>query len=87
MVDHYFELWSGQTKDYIIGICCFSTIKQAVSVSKSKVWLPGNHNNVSECSDMSTPRLLVQLENQIRRVGLVQSEHHHHLIKCNLFPL
>ena len=24
-VDRGFKLWSGQTKDYKIGICCFST--------------------------------------------------------------
>jgi hypothetical protein len=43
----------GQTKDYKIGICCFST-KHAALRSKSKDWLARNQNNVSEWSDMST---------------------------------
>ena len=34
-VDRGFEPWSGQTKDYEIGLCCFST-KHAVLRSKSK---------------------------------------------------
>jgi hypothetical protein len=34
-VDHGFELWSGQTKDYKIGICCLSA-KHAALRRKSK---------------------------------------------------
>jgi hypothetical protein len=34
-VDHEFEPWSGQTKDYKIGICCFSA-KHAALRRKSK---------------------------------------------------
>ena len=34
-VDRGFELWSGQTKDYKIGICCLSA-KQAALRRKSK---------------------------------------------------
>ena len=46
VVDHGFELLSGQTKDYEIGICCFST--KLVSLrSKSKDWLARNKENVS----------------------------------------
>ena len=37
-VDREFELRSGQTKDYEIGICCFSA-KHAALKCKSKVWL------------------------------------------------
>ena len=58
-VDHEFESRSGQTKDYTIGICCFST-KHVALWSKSKDWLARNHNNVSEWSDMSTCGLLFQ---------------------------
>ena len=54
-----FEPWSGQTKDYKIGICCFST-KHAALSSKSKDWLARKQDNVSEWSDMSTPGLLFQ---------------------------
>jgi hypothetical protein len=52
-VDRGFERLSGQTKNYEIGICCFSA-KHAALRRKSKDWLARNQNNVSECSDMST---------------------------------
>jgi hypothetical protein len=58
-VDRGFEPWLGQTKDYKIGICCFSA-KHAALRRKSKDWLTQNQNNVSEWSDMSTRRLLFQ---------------------------
>jgi hypothetical protein len=47
-----FEPRSDQTKDYKIGICCFST-KHAVLKRKGKVWLARNHANVSELGDMA----------------------------------
>ena len=50
-VDHGFEPRLGQTKDYKIGICCFSA-KQATLGRKNKDWLAQNQNNVSEWSDM-----------------------------------
>jgi len=37
-VDCGFEAWSGQTKEYKIGICCFSA-KHAALRRKSKDWL------------------------------------------------
>ena len=52
-VDRGFEPQSGQTKDYKLGICCFSA-KHAVLRRKSKDWLARYQNNVSEWSDMST---------------------------------
>ena len=55
--DRGFEPWSGQTKDYTIGICCFSA-KHAALWRKSKDWLTLNQNNVSDWSYMSTHRLL-----------------------------
>ena len=58
-VDRGFEPWSGKTKDYKIGICCFSA-KHAALRRKSKDWLARNQNNVSEWSDMSTCGLLFQ---------------------------
>ena len=42
-VDHGFESWSGQTKDYKIGICRFSA-KHAALRRKSKDWLARNQN-------------------------------------------
>ena len=58
-VDCGFEPWSGQTKDYIIGICYFSA-KHAALRRKSKDWLAWNQNNVSEWSDMYTRELFFQ---------------------------
>jgi hypothetical protein len=46
------ERRSGQTKDYKIGICCFSA-KHAALRRKSKDGLARNQNNVSELGDMS----------------------------------
>ena len=51
-VDRGFEPRSGQTKDYEIGICCFSA-KHAALRRKSKDWLAQNQDNVSEWDDMS----------------------------------
>ena len=58
-VDRGFEPRSGQTKDFTIGICCFST-KHAALRRKSKDWLARKQNNVSEWSDMSTRGLVFQ---------------------------
>ena len=52
-VDRGFEPRSGQTKNYKIGICCFST-KQAALRSRSKDWLAQNQNNVFGLSNMSS---------------------------------
>ena len=72
---------SGQTKDYKIGICCFSA-KHTVSRRRSKNWLARNQDNVSEWGDMSIRGLLFQWattkSNPIQCVGIVQSWHHHH---------
>ena len=48
-VDRGFEPRSGQTKDYTIGICCFSA-KHAALRRKNQDWLARNQNtsNVSE---------------------------------------
>ena len=57
-IDWGYELWSCQTKEYKIGICCFSA-KNAALKRKSKDWLARNQNNVSEWSDISTQWLLL----------------------------
>ena len=59
VVDRRFESWSGHTKGYKIGICCFSA-KYAALRSKSRDWLARNQDNVSEWSNMSTSGLLFQ---------------------------
>jgi hypothetical protein len=47
----------GQTKDYEIAICCFST-KHTALRRKSKDLLARNQDNVTEWGDMSTRGLL-----------------------------
>jgi hypothetical protein len=73
VVDHGFEPRSGQTKDYKIGICCFSA-KHAALRRKSKNWLARNQNNVSEWSDMSIRGLLFQWAIKIQLSMLVQNK-------------
>jgi hypothetical protein len=60
-----FEPRSGQTKDYEIGICCFSA-KHTALRRKSKDWLARNQNIVSEWSDVHTCRLLFQWASTIK---------------------
>ena len=54
-----FEPRMGQTKDYKIGICCFSA-KHAAFRRKSKDWLAWNLNNVSKWGNMYIRGLLFQ---------------------------
>jgi hypothetical protein len=88
VVGRGFKPQSGQTKDYAIGICCFSA-KHTVLMRKSKDWLACNQDNGSECVNMSIHRLLFQwsstIKMQTKGVGLVQSGLHHHLIENILF--
>ena len=51
VIDRGFEPRSSQTKDYKIGICCFSA-KHSALRRKSKDWLAQNQD-VSEWGDMS----------------------------------
>jgi hypothetical protein len=78
-VNRQFEPRLGQTKDYEIGICCFST-KHTTLRKKSKDWLARNQDNVSEWGDTSIRGLLSQrasiIEILTKCVGLVQSGHH-----------
>ena len=60
-----FESRSCQTKDYTIGICCFSA-KHAAFSRKSKDWLVWNQDNVFEWGDMSICRLLFQWTSTIK---------------------
>ena len=65
VVDRGFDLRSGQTKDYKIGVCCFST-KHAALRNKSKDWLAWNQNNVSKWCDIYTHGLLFQLASTLK---------------------
>ena len=47
------------TKDYKLGICCFSA-KHLALKRKNKDWLVHNQDNVSSWSDIYSPRLLLQ---------------------------
>ena len=62
LISIWFEPWSGLTKDYKIGICCFYA-NHAASRRKSKNW---NQDNVSECGDMSIRRLLFQWASTVK---------------------
>jgi hypothetical protein len=64
-VDCGFEPRSGQTKDYKIGICCFSA-KHTALRRKSKDWLIRNQDNVFEWGDMSIHELLFQWGSTIK---------------------
>jgi hypothetical protein len=59
VVDRGFEPRSGLTKDYEIGMCCFSAQHVALR-SKSKDCLARNQNNVSEWGDISIRGLFFQ---------------------------
>ena len=65
MVDHGFKPRLGQTKDYKIGICCFSA-KHTPLRRKSKDGLAQNQDNVSEWGDMYTRGLLFQLASTLK---------------------
>jgi hypothetical protein len=63
-VDHRFQSRSGQSKDYQLGICCFSAKHAALSII-SKNWLAQYQDHASEWSDVSTRRLLSLNWNQL----------------------
>jgi hypothetical protein len=65
VVDSGFEPRSGQTKDYKIGICCFSG-KHTVLRRKSKDWLAQNQDNVSKWGIKSLHKLLFQWVSTIK---------------------
>ena len=59
VIERGFETHSGQTKDYKIGICCFSA-KHAALRRKSKECLARNRDNVSEWGGIFICGLLFQ---------------------------
>ena len=63
-VERGFKPRSGQTKNYKIGICCFSA-KHAALRRKRKDWLAQNQD-MSEWGDMSIRRLLFQWTSTIK---------------------
>ena len=59
VVDRGLETQSDQSKDYKIGICCFSA-KHTSLRRKRKVWLSQNHDNVSKWGNISIRGLFFQ---------------------------
>jgi hypothetical protein len=86
-IDRGFEPWSGLTKDYEIGICCFSA--KHAALRKNKDWLAQNQDNVSEWDDMSICRLLFQwastINIQLSVLVLYKADTIIILLKINLF--
>jgi hypothetical protein len=68
-VDRGFEPRSGQTKDYEIGICCFSA-KHAALRRKSKYW-----NREYTCLNIDSSEILVSNIKQIIHNFLPLSEY------------
>ena len=63
--DRGFEFRSGQTKDYTIGICCFSA-KHPTLRRKSKDWLARNQNNMCHVEQHIYPRTVCQRVSSIK---------------------
>ena len=84
VVDRGFEPWSGQSTD---SICCFSA-RHAALRKNWTIWLAQNQDNMSQWCYMSIRGLLFQwastINNPTKRVVLVKSGPHHHLIENNL---
>ena len=53
-VDREFKPRSGQTKDYKIGICCFSAKARSIKEKEQRLVQARNQDNVSEWGDMSS---------------------------------
>ena len=80
-VDRGFDPRSGQTKDCKIGICCFSAKHAALRRKTSwfgiRIMCPSGA--ICLPADCCFNELALQKSN--KRVGLVQSRPHHHLIE------
>ena len=73
MIDCEFESRSGQSKNYEIGICYFSS-KHTILRSKRKGWLALNQNNMWTVS--------YYYANSTTCVSLVQCGHYKHFTEC-----
>ena len=61
---------SDQTKDYIVGICCFAT-EQVILRSKNKDWLARNQDHVPGWGNMSIRGLLFQCDSTIIQLSVL----------------
>ena len=57
-VDRGFDSPSGQTKDYKIGMCCFSAKYAPLGRKSEADWLARNQDNVPEWGNMSLRGLM-----------------------------
>jgi hypothetical protein len=80
VVDRGFEPRLGQTKDYKIGICCFSA-KHVALRRKSKDWLRIRIMCPNGATDLPADCFFSEYKNPTQRVGLKQRGPHHHLIE------
>jgi hypothetical protein len=85
----YSKSRSCQTKEYKIGICCFSAENAALR-RKSKDWLAQNQNNVSEWSDISIRRRLfhatyLSADNCFTELELLNLTLEERLVDCDMF--
>jgi len=73
------ELRWSQAKEYKNCICSFAKYAYFENTSE------GNKDNVSKLSNMTVCSVNYHYKNQTKRIGLVQSGYHYHLIECNFF--
>jgi len=67
-VDCGLEPRSVQTKDYKIGICCFSAKHAAL---KSKDWLARNQDNVSEWGKIYTQDMYIEYLSIVKKKNVI----------------
>jgi hypothetical protein len=70
--------WSGQTKDYIIAIYCFSTKQQQLS-SKSKDWL---EIQLSMLVNYKADTIIIQIVKIEKKALFTISKIHLDFVKC-----
>ena len=81
VVDRWFELRLGETKDYKIGMCFFSVKHTEELRSKSKDWLFRNQDYQSRATCLHTVGCVSeQYKNPTKSVDLVQIGRYHHSI-------
>ena len=83
-VDRVFQSLSGQTKDYKIGICCFSA--KYAELRRKRQRLVGSESEKCDRVERHVyPRTVVSVslyyKSPSQRAGLEQSGPHHHLIE------
>jgi len=83
-VDREFEPQSGQTKDYKIGIYCFSA-EQGERAKTNWLGIRIMYLSGATCLPADFCFSEVALQKPTKRVGLVQTRYRHHFNQMNLF--